>query len=384
MSDVSTTMNPERVARNLLVAAALLLAIGISVVSMTIGPSLGSTGQSMLGFLLRETVYVMFGVMGFTFFFLVTQRQLAIITPIIFGGALFALFAVALIGAEANGSTRWIRLGSITVQPSEIYKFAVCVGLPYALARYSSRYHPLVVWLASLVGLGFIVLQPDLGTSIVVGLISFAIMWTWGLEGYYLQRALLVAVVGGVASLVVQPYQRSRLMNLYVSSYCDPQVACYQVNQARIGMGSGGLVGTGPARARSLWGFLPNAHTDFIISVIGEMFGFIGVTVIVGLFCYLIYFCGQSAMQTRDMTSRLIAVGGTVWLGAEALINIAQAVGIFPVTGIPLPFVSYGGTAMVMNMSLVGLLVNIAAHQGVRRSGGVAFRSVMKNIVRRS
>ena len=126
------------------------------------------------------------------------------------------------------------------------------------------------------------------------------------------------------------------------------------------------------------------SHTDFIISVIGEMFGFIGVSIIVGLFCYLIYFCGQSALQAIDPTSRLIALGGTVWLGAEALINIAQAVGIFPVTGIPLPFVSYGGTAMVMNMSLVGLLANIAANQGVRRSGGVAFRSVAKNLLRRA
>jgi cell division protein FtsW len=303
---------------------------------------------------------------------------------VIFGGSLFALFAVALFGAEANGSTRWISFGVLTVQPSEIYKFAVCVGLPYALARFSSRYHPIVVWLGSLVGLGFILLQPDLGTSIVVGLISFSMMWTWGLERHHLQRALLLAVVGGLLSLVAQPYQRSRLMNLYFSSFCDPQAACYQVNQARIGMGSGGLVGTGPARARSLWGFLPNAHTDFIISVIGEMFGFIGVTVIVGLFCYLIYFCGQSALQARDMSSRLIAVGATVWLGAEALINIAQAVGIFPVTGIPLPFVSYGGTAMVMNMCLIGLLANIAAHQGVRRKGGVAFRSVMKNLLRRA
>jgi cell division protein FtsW (lipid II flippase) len=377
-------MNPERVARNIVIGASLLLAVGISVVSMTIGPSLGSSGQSMLGFLVRETAYVVVGIVGFAFFFGITQRQLAILTPVIFGGSLFALFAVALFGTEANGSTRWIRFGALTVQPSEIYKFAVCVGLPYALARFSSRYHPIVVWLGSLVGLGFILLQPDLGTSIVVGLISFSMMWTWGLERHHLQRALLLAVVGGLLSLVAQPYQRSRLMNLYFSSFCDPQAACYQVNQARIGMGSGGLVGTGPARARSLWGFLPNAHTDFIISVIGEMFGFIGVTVIIGLFCYLIYFCGQSALQTRDMSSRLIALGATVWLGAEALINIAQAVGIFPVTGIPLPFVSYGGTAMVMNMCLVGLLANIAANQGVRRKGGVAFRSVMKNLLRRA
>lgn len=384
MSDVTTTMNPERVARNIVIGAGLLLAVGTSVVSMTIGPSLGSSGQSMLGFLVRETAYVVVGIAGFAFFFGVTQRQLAILTPVIFGGSLFALFAVALFGTEANGSTRWIKFGALTVQPSEIYKFAVCVGLPYALARFSSRYHPIVVWLGSLVGLGFILLQPDLGTSIVVGLISFSMMWTWGLERHHLQRALLLAVVGGLLSLVAQPYQRSRLMNLYFSSFCDPQAACYQVNQARIGMGSGGLVGTGPARARSLWGFLPNAHTDFIISVIGEMFGFIGVTVIVGLFCYLIYFCGQSALQARDMSSRLIAVGATVWLGAEALINIAQAVGIFPVTGIPLPFVSYGGTAMVMNMCLIGLLANIAAHQGVRRKGGVAFRSIMKNLLRRA
>ena len=384
MSPATPTMQPERVSRNIVIGAGLLLAVGIAVVSMTIGPSLGSTGQSMVGFLIREAAYVVVGLVGFSFFFGVTQRQLSLLWPVISAGSLAALVAVPFIGTEANGSKRWISLWALTLQPSEIYKFAVCVGLPFALARYVPRYSKVMVWMVSLVGLPFILKQPDLGTSIVVGLISFAIMWTVGLEKHLLQRALLLAVVGGLLSLIVQPYQRSRLFNLYFSSYCDPQGACYQVNQARIGMGSGGLVGTGPARARSLWGFLPNAHTDFIISVIGEMFGFIGVSIIVGLFCYLIYFCGQSALQANDPTSRLIALGGTVWLGAEALINIAQAVGIFPVTGIPLPFVSYGGTAMVMNMSLVGLLANIAANQGVRRSGGVAFRSVAKNLLRRA
>ena len=106
--------------------------------------------------------------------------------------------------------------------------------------------------------------------------------------------------------------------------------------------------------------------------MIGEMFGLVGVAVVVGLFVFLIYFCGQAAMQARDLPSRLIAIGGTVWIGAEALINIAQAVGIFPVTGIPLPLVSYGGTAMVVNLGVLGLMANIAANQGVRRTGKIS------------
>ena len=218
MSPATPTMQPERVSRNIVIGAGLLLAVGIAVVSMTIGPSLGSTGQSMVGFLIREAAYVVVGLVGFSFFFGVTQRQLSLLWPVISAGSLAALVAVPFIGTEANGSKRWISLWALTLQPSEIYKFAVCVGLPFALARYVPRYSKVMVWMVSLVGLPFILKQPDLGTSIVVGLISFAIMWTVGLETHLLQRALLLAVVGGLLSLIVQPYQRSRLFNLYFSS----------------------------------------------------------------------------------------------------------------------------------------------------------------------
>lgn len=369
MSDAVATIDPRRVSRYIIGGTGILLAVGVSVVSMTIGPSLGDTGLTLISFLLREGIFVGIGLAAFGLCYQVSANQLNKLAPLIFVGAVMALLAVSLIGAEVNGSQRWISFGALTVQPSEIYKFAVCVALPWALIRFSHSYHAGIIWLASLVGLGFILLQPDLGTSIVVGLISLSIMWTWGLERKILQGALIIGVIGGLGSILVMDYQRKRIMDIYFSSWCDPLGACYQVNQSRIGIGSGGLFGTGPAHARSLWGFLPNAHTDFIISVIGEMFGLVGVTLVVGLFVFLIYFCGQAAIQARDLPSRLIAIGGTVWIGAEALINIAQAVGIFPVTGIPLPLVSYGGTAMVVNLAVLGLMANIAAHQGLRRTG---------------
>lgn len=368
MSETATTMDPRRVARYIIGGTGILLAVGVSVVSMTIGPSLGDTGLTLLSFLLREGIFVVFGLLAFGLCYQIAAHQLSKLVPLIFVGSVLALLAVSLIGAEVNGSQRWLSFGALTVQPSEIYKFAVCVTLPWALIRFSHLYHAGIIWLATLVGLGFILLQPDLGTSIVVGLISLSIMWTWGLEKRMLLGALLAGVIGGLGSVLIMPYQRKRIMDIYFSSWCDPLGACYQVNQSRIGIGSGGLFGTGPAHARSLWGFLPNAHTDFIISVIGEMFGLVGVVLVVGLFVFLIYFCGQAAMQARDLFSRLIAIGGTVWIGAEALINIAQAVGIFPVTGIPLPLVSYGGTAMVVNLAVLGLMANIAAHQGLRRT----------------
>ena len=372
MSDVVATIDPRRVSRYIIGGTGILLSVGVSVVSMTIGPSLGDTGLTLLSFLLREGFFIVLGLIAFGVCYQISAHQLHRLSPLIFGASVMALLAVSLVGTSVNGSQRWISLAGLTIQPSEIYKFAVCVALPWALLRYSGSYHAAIIWLASLVGLGFILLQPDLGTSIVVGLISLSIMWTWGLERRILGGALLVGLVGGLASIVMMSYQRKRIVDIYFSSWCDPLGACYQVNQSRIGIGSGGLFGTGPAHARSLWGFLPNAHTDFIISVIGEMFGLVGVAVVVGLFVFLIYFCGQAAIQARDLPSRLIAIGGTVWIGAEALINIAQAVGIFPVTGIPLPLVSYGGTAMVVNLGVLGLMANIAANQGVRRTGKIS------------
>lgn len=383
MADASPSIDPRRVSQYITLGTGILLAIGVSVVSMTIGPSLGDTGSSLLGFLLREGIFIFLGVLAFGVCRNISASQLGRIVPLVFVVAVLALLAVSLVGTRVNGSQRWLSLGILTVQPSEMYKFAVCVALPWALVRYAHRFHAGIIWLASLVGLGFVLMQPDLGTSIVVGLISLSAVWTWGLERRFLYGALGAGVVAALGSIVFIDYQRKRIVDIYFSSWCDPLDACYQVNQSRIGIGSGGLFGTGPAHARSLWGFLPNAHTDFIISVIGEMFGLLGVTVVVGLFVFLIYFCGQAAMQARDLESRLIAIGATVWIGAEALINIAQAVGIFPVTGIPLPLVSYGGTAMVVNLAILGLMANIAANQGLARAASLTLPRPLARSTRR-
>ena len=195
-------------------------------------------------------------------------------------------------------------------------------------------------------------------------------MVVWGLNRRFVWSVVGLGVVAVGITSILRPYQRQRLSSMFAmyTGHCDIKAACYQINQSKIGLGTGGILGTGPSHARTLWGFLPNANTDFIASVVGEMFGFVGMCVLVVLLAALVFSTGQSALNTDDMTSRLVAFGIMSWFGFEAIVNLGSVVGWVPVTGIPLPLMSYGGTALIVNLFALGLVANIAAHNGLNRS----------------
>ncbi len=350
--------------------ALILVIVGTVFVVIISGPVQRLEGSALITFIAKDMAFVFLSLVAMYIGRRVTRTFLIRILPWI-GIVGFILTAAVLlpgIGTQINGGRRWLVVGLFQFQPSELMKLIVCVGLPLVLVERRhyifGRIHPVLAWAIALGGAGMVLLEPDMGTGAVIVFISLAIVWVWGINTYFLKWFAALGITGVVASFAIFPYQLQRLIDVYIPRLCDPQNNCYQLNQSKIGLGSGGIIGPGPGHIRSAWGFLPNANTDFIFSVIGEAFGYVGSVGIILIYLAFLY-CGmQASLNARDEAAKYVAIGITTWFGVEAAINIASCIGLFAVTGIPLPLVSYGGTALVVNMMAVGILINIAENRG--------------------
>jgi cell division protein FtsW len=274
-------------------------------------------------------------------------------------------------GTVAGGSARWISFGAVTIQPSELAKLAVVTFTATVLVRKGKRINdpwhvalPLLPVLAVVCGL--ILLQPDLGTTVLIGGIAFIVLFVAGVRLRHLLIGVLGASALGALLVLTHQYQRARLLG-FVDPWKDPMKSGYQVVQSLIGLGSGGLFGVGLGASRQKWMYIPNAHTDFIFSILGEELGLIGALVVLALFALLIYSGIRVAAGTREPFGRLLAAGITGWIGLQTLVNLGTVTGLLPVTGVPLPFVSFGGSSLVVTLAGVGILVNIARSSRERR-----------------
>jgi len=283
--------------------------------------------------------------------------------PILMGSILSLLVLLAA-GVTRGGATRWLQVGSITVQPSEFSKFAVVVFLAAVLARkgelLSNLGHFLAPVAASL-GLVFalVVIQPDLGTAIVIAAAGGSVIVA---SRAPMRFILSSAILGGGLALFValgESYRRSRIL-CFLDPLSDPLGACFQLKQSLLALGSGNLFGVGLGASRARWSYLPNAHTDFIYTIIAEETGFIGAMGLLALFAGITVAGIIVAFRTSDPFARLLAVGITSWITVQALVNIGGVVGVMPITGMALPFVSVGGSAMLAAMGGIGVLMNIA------------------------
>jgi len=210
-----------------------------------------------------------------------------------------------------------------------------------------------------LLGAMIIFAEPDMGTASIIVLVTFAVLIVAGLPGRTIRLFAFMGVVLAGIFAFAAPYRRERLLS-FLHPTSDPTGAGYQVLQAKIGLGAGRVAGLGYGQSREKWGLLPNPHTDFIFAIIGEELGFIGAVFVIALFAWLLILACKIALRAPDRESQLLAAGITFWLGFEAVINIASVVGLWPVTGIPLPFFSYGGTSLIIDLMALGLLVNVA------------------------
>jgi cell division protein FtsW len=274
------------------------------------------------------------------------------------------------LGVSAGGSSRWIGVGMLQLQPSELMKLALAIFAADLLTRRSHLMaDPKLVVVPVLAVLGIsgvlILKQPDMGTALVLSCIAFGVLFIGGVPMTPILK--IVGVFGGLAVVVglADPYRRDRILS-FLNPGATRSGTGYQVWQSLIGLGSGHLFGLGLGGGREKWGTLPNAQTDFIFSVIGEELGFIGAALVLLLLGAFVWFGIRAATRSPQRFGGLLAVGLVAWLAAETLINIGAVVGVLPVTGIPLPFISYGGSSLVITMVAAGILVNIARQE---RSG---------------
>ena len=281
--------------------------------------------------------------------------------------ALMTAVLVPVLGVSVNGASRWIELGPLRVQPSELAKLAVII---YAADTMTRRVGQIDDWKmvlrpVAIVFSGFAALlmfQPNLGTTIILATIVLVMLFVGGVPGKALALLSGLLVAGATLFAFTEPYRFRRLM-AFRDPWADPLNTGFQTIQSQIGFANGGVLGTGLGQGRAKWGFLPEAHTDFIYAIIGEELGLVGSLLIIAMFLALALFGIRTVLHARDRFGMLLATGITTWILIQAFINIGASVGVLPITGVPLPFVSAGGSSLIFTMAASGILLNIARQE---------------------
>lgn len=289
----------------------------------------------------------------------VSPSYLQKISPLLLLGGIFLLLLVAIpgIGTKVQGARRWLILPFINLQPSELIKLVEVIYLSSWLAK---REVSIVQFLAFLgMTAGLIMLQPDMGTAIVVSAIAVIMYF---LAGQPLKNLGVIVAIGlflGSLLIVFAPYRLARLTT-FLNPTTDPLGSSYHIRQVILGLGSGGISGLGIGRSRQKYEYLPESTTDSIFAVVGEELGFIGAVGMIGLFTLLVSRIFRLANQAKSAFNRNLAAGIGVWLSVQVLLNLAAMVALTPLTGIPLPLVSYGGSALIMILTGIGVTLAVA------------------------
>jgi cell division protein FtsW len=347
--------------------ALLLSAFGLVMVySASAVYALGRFGTDT-HFALRQLLYLGAGLVAMAFAMRLDYRTLARWSRPLLIAAVVLLIVVLVpgVGVRVGGAQRWFRLGPLSLQPSELAKLALMIYLATILADENRRLKALGTGFVApllVVGLvtGLTLLQPDLGTAVLLGLSALLLMFVAGARLVYLAGAGLIAAPLAWFAIAGTPWRLQRLL-----AFFDPEGhkegAGYQVYEALLTLGSGGLRGVGLGEGQQKLFYLPEAHTDFILPVIGQELGFLGVSAVIVLFGLLLWRGGRAALGAPDRFGRYLALGFTGVLGFQACMNMAVVVGVMPTKGITLPFVSYGGTSLVTSLFMVGVLLSISA-----------------------
>jgi len=292
----------------------------------------------------------------------------AIAVPVL-GVAILLMLAVLVpgIGKEINGAQRWFSLFGLTLQPVELLKPAVIIYMAYYLSsfpdrltQFSSGLAPMLVVLG--VALALLLLQPDFGSAVLLSVVCFAMWFVGGVPIRHLVLLVLSFVPLAVLAMIAAPYRMQRLTS-FIDPWNDPLNSDYQLIQSMIAFGSGGLFGTGLGQGVQKLFYLPEVFTDFISASIGEELGLVGIVSIILVFAVLLGRGIWLALHTVDMFARLLIMGCVVVLAAALMINLGAAMGLLPTKGMPLPFVSYGGSALFGECVLMGLLLSVQRHQ---------------------
>jgi cell division protein FtsW len=364
-----------------LAVTVVLALIGLVMVFSASAVVAGNRFQDSIYFLKRHLAWLAFG-------FLLLQlasrmdymvwKRLAL-PALGLTAVLLALVLVPSIGVMAKGARRWIRMGPISVQPAEMVKLAVILytaayltSREGRLTEFASGFLPPLVVVGLLAGL--VLLEPDLGTVVVVGLVTYALLFLAGARLIHLFSLVPVALAGVAVLVWRSPYRLQRLMTFFDPGK-DPTGAGFQVNQSFLAFGSGGAFGVGLGEGQQKLFFLPEAHTDFVLALVGEELGLVGTTSIMVLFGLLVLKGFQIAGRARDPFGRHLAFGITLLIGFQALINAGVATGLLPTKGLTLPLVSYGGSSLLVSLLAIGILLSISRDRQGGRQAGIYGRS---------
>ena len=353
------------------IAVLALSIIGIILVYAATRDWLAANNQDPEYYLKRQLINVVIGIALAYGATLVDYRVLRAYTPILWGIGVLGLTAVLIpgLGSVVNGARSWISLpGGFQIQPAELAKLTIIVGMALILAeREAGEKGPsdrqvLYSLVVAAVPILLIVLQPDLGTVLIISAAVVSIIAISGARLRWVIGLLVVGVSGAyiaVASGEVSDYQLNRLRS-FIDPYADPQASGYQLRQARITIGSGGFLGKGLFDGPQTNGrFVPEQQTDFIFTVSGEELGFLGSSFILLLYVTILMRGFAIAKRTNDLFGRLVTMGVVAWFSFQIFQNIGMTMGLMPMTGVPLPFLSYGGSSMFANMIAIGLLQNV-------------------------
>jgi rod shape determining protein RodA len=382
VAGTTTRVKAARLDWVLVLASAGLLALGALLVWSATSARQDLTAGDPEAYLKKQLVNIAIGTVLGVMVAATDHRWVRILAPLVYVGSVVGLVLVLVAGSTINGSRSWIQLGGLSIQPAEFAKLAVIIGMALVVAERTegslsrkevgARDVVGMLAVAALPGI-LILLQPDLGTMLVLSATVFGVIAVSGARRHWLVGLAAGAVVAAVLAVrlhVLQQYQLDRFL-AFTNPQLDPRGAGYNTTQARIAIGNGGVFGQGlfdGSQTRS--GFVPEQHTDFIFTVAGEELGLVGSAVLIALLGVVLWRALRIAARADDLFGRVAAAGIACWFGFQAFQNIGMCLGIMPVTGVPLPLVSYGGSSMFASLMALGLLQNV--HLRSKEGIGVA------------
>ncbi|MHB9094489.1 MAG: stage V sporulation protein E [Eubacteriales bacterium] len=274
------------------------------------------------------------------------------------------------VGKSVKGAQRWLGVGPLTVQPSEVIKLSLVLFMAYGLSRYRDRLRyftggvlPFLVFLG--LACGLILMQPDLGTAVSAAGTVYIMLFAAGARGKHLFYLALAGLAAVGLAIALEPYRMTRFL-AFLNPWKDPRGTGFHIIQSLYALGSGGLFGSGLGQSHQKFFYLPEQHTDFIFAVLGEELGFLGGALVITLFLLFVWRGFKIALSTQDSFASLLAVGVTSMIALQVIINIGVVTGSLPITGIPLPLISFGGSSLVFTLTGVGILLNISRYISYR------------------
>jgi len=313
----------------------------------------------------NQLAWATLGFMALSFFSFFDYHKLIKLGPVLLAVGSILLIAVLIpfIGTEVLGARRWISIQDLTFQPSEFVKLAVIFYTTHIMSKFKDYKiglfdSVLVYFLPVLLVTALVVVQPDLGTALIFTALAMIIYFASGAPLWHFLLALPTLASAALVAVLLQPYRLNRL-KAFLDPAFDPAGASYQINQIVIAIAAGGLFGVGLGSARSKFEFIPEVHNDAIFAVIAEEVGFIGALLLIFIILFLISRAIKIAKETSDYSGKILAVGLASLLAVQSLFNIASNVALVPLTGVPLPFISYGGSSLFVTLASIGILINI-------------------------